>query len=209
MKKSIIVFDLDGVLFDTVEIMIQEFLKEYPGVTRDMAEGFFHGNVHEERERIAHLKKEETEEEEEERKRAYTIRKTEAQMFPKMKELLQELYTKGYVLVTNTSASERNCTPLFERWGLQTLFDFHATTELSKSKVEKFKIIAERYDCHPRELIFVTDTIGDIREADIAGVPTVAVTWGAHDRNDFNQEPHKNVVAIVDSVEELQRALGV
>ena len=207
MQKKILVFDLDGVLFDTVEIMVQELLNVYPGVTPEMAHNFFLGNIHEEREKIAHLKKPETDEEKAERKRAYGIKKTEAEMFSGMKELLEDLYAKGYVLVTNTSAAERNCTPLFERWGLQSLFTFHATIEVSTSKVEKFKIICERFSCKPTDLLFITDTIGDVREADTAGISTIVVTWGAHTRNDFNKEPHTNVVAIVDSVEELHSAL--
>lgn len=56
-------------------------------------------------------------------------------------------------------------------------------------------------------MIFITDTLGDIRDADLANVPTVAVTWGAHNRSFFNREPHKNLVKIVDDVEELQRYL--
>ena len=54
------------------------------------------------------------------------------------------------------------------------------------------------------DMLFVTDTLGDIREADIAGIPTVAVTWGAHDESYFNREPHENLLKIVSSVSELE-----
>jgi phosphoglycolate phosphatase-like HAD superfamily hydrolase len=62
----------------------------------------------------------------------------------------------------------------------------------------------EKYNIPKEHTLFITDTLGDIREAEIADVPTVAVTWGAHDRSYFKQEEHKNIVAIVDSVDELK-----
>ena len=46
--------------------------------------------------------------------------------------------------------------------------------------------------------------LGDIKEADIAGVTTVAVTWGVHDRKYFAREEHLNVLGIVDTVAELK-----
>ena len=87
-------------------------------------------------------------------------------------------------------------------------FDFVATKEVSNSKVEKFKIIEEKYGVTSQETLFITDTLGDVREADVAHVPTVAVTWGAHNRKYFTDEPHKNVIAIVDMVAKLKQIIS-
>jgi phosphoglycolate phosphatase-like HAD superfamily hydrolase len=56
-------------------------------------------------------------------------------------------------------------------------------------------------------MTFITDTLGDIRDADVANVPTIAVTWGAHNHSYFNREKNKNLIKIVDSVSELQECL--
>ncbi len=54
----------------------------------------------------------------------------------------------------------------------------------------------------------MTDTLGDVREADIAGIPTIAVTYGAHNRSYFEREKHENLIAIVDTVKELEKTIN-
>jgi phosphoglycolate phosphatase-like HAD superfamily hydrolase len=68
-------------------------------------------------------------------------------------------------------------------------------------------MIKEKYGVDSGDMIFITDTLGDIREADHEGVPTIAVTWGIHDHEYFNREPHDNLIAIVDSVSDLKDKL--
>jgi phosphoglycolate phosphatase len=41
-------------------------------------------------------------------------------------------------------------------------------------------MIFKEYGLEPKECAFVTDTLGDLREAKKAKVPTIAVTWGYH-----------------------------
>ena len=47
----------------------------------------------------------------------------------------------------------------------------------------------------------MTDTLGDIREGNIAGVQTIGVTWGVHDRETLEKG---SPLAIVDTVFELR-----
>ncbi len=75
---------------------------------------------------------------------------------------------------------------------------------MSKSKVEKFRMMEEKYGVRKNDMLFITDTLGDIREADKAGVPTIAVTWGAHDTSYFHREPHENLIGVVSTVAELE-----
>jgi phosphoglycolate phosphatase-like HAD superfamily hydrolase len=65
-------------------------------------------------------------------------------------------------------------------------------------------MIEKKYNLSNKDFLFITDTLGDIREADIANIPTVAVTWGQHDRSYFTREEHKNLIGIVDSFEQLK-----
>ena len=164
------------------------------------------GNFHEElhKFKLTNQPIQETPEENKARSVAYSAKKLRTPLFEGVKELLEKIYALGYILTINTSALERNCLPLLEYSGVAKLFDFVATAEVSKSKVEKFKIIEEKYGVKKKDMLFVTDTLGDIREADVAHVPTVAVTWGAHNKIHFTREPHENLVAILDSVSELE-----
>jgi phosphoglycolate phosphatase len=205
MKRKIIVFDMDGVLFDSVAVTEQFLYDRYQGMTKEMQMEILCGNFHEELKKITIPKKELTEEAAEARRALHTENKSKVPMYEGAKELLEELHKEGYILALNTSAYAKNCLPLLERAGITALFDFLGTAEISKSKVDKFKVIEEKYGFDNQHVLFVTDTLGDIREADIAAVPTVAVTWGAHDRSYFTREEHKNVVGIVDSFDELKK----
>lgn len=204
MKRKIIIFDLDGVLFDSVAIATESLSYQYPGLTEEMQKELLTGNFHEELLKISLPKREETEEEKLARQIKYAKNKSEVPMYESMKEFLFNLHTEGYILALNTSALDRNCLPLLERAEITTFFDFLGTAEVSKSKIEKFNMVRQKYDANVEDILFITDTLGDIREADIADIPTVAVTWGAHDRSYFNREPHKNLIGIADSVMELR-----
>lgn len=204
--KRIIIFDLDGVLFDSIGLAMASMSVSWPGLTEEMYKELLCGNIHEELKKITLPKKQRTEEEEAERRLLYAKNKLEVPMYPGAKELLQELHARKYTLVLNSSAYDRNVHPLLEKSNIDSLFDFVATAEISKSKVDKFKLIEERYSLTSGDCLFITDTLGDVREAELANIPTVAVTWGAHDRSYFNRLPNsKNLLAIVDTCEELKK----
>ncbi len=207
MKKGVIIFDLDGVLFDSMDMALKYILDLYPGFTSEMQKELLCGNFHEEMQKIKIPKKSETEEERDNRKLLYSQKKSEVPMYPGAKDLLEELHQKKYILVLNTSAVNRNCLPLLEKNSITSLFDFLATAEISKSKVDKFKLIEEKYGLDKEHLLFVTDTLGDIREADVANISTIAVTWGAHDRDYFGREDHKNLIKVVDSFDQLREVI--
>jgi phosphoglycolate phosphatase len=209
MKAKIIVFDLDGVLFDSTEHVTQYFLNWLPGLTREHVHEMWTGDFDEHLSKFKEKHKpiEETPEQMLERRRIYAEEKSELPMHEGMKDLLDALHKKGYILTVNTAALENNCLPLLEKAGILDKFDFVATKKESPSKVEKFKMIAAKYGAVPDEMVFITDTLGDIKDAELADVPTVAVTWGAHDRSFFDREHHKNLVKIVDSTKELKEYL--
>jgi phosphoglycolate phosphatase len=205
MKKKLIIFDLDGVLFDSPKLVNAYFLHMYPTMTQEQMNEILSGNFHEGLEKFKMTNKpiEETPEEKKKRQENYTKSKLSTPLYPGIRELLQSLHSSGYTLTINTSAFEKNCLPLLETSQVKDFFDFIAAAELSTSKVEKFKIIEDKYKIPKEDILFITDTLGDIREADIAEIPSVAVTWGAHDKSYFAREPHKNLIAVVDSVGEL------
>lgn len=201
--KKVIIFDMDGVIFDTANIAIQEMSRKYPELTQEIINTILCGNFHDEFEKINLTRIEETEEEKVKRRLLYSEKKKHASLFEGMRFLIESLHRKGGVLTLNTSATSRNCIPLLEKAGIEHFFDFFGTKEVSRSKVEKFFIIQERYQVKPEETIFITDTLGDLREAEVAGIPTVGVTWGAHSKDFFFREHYKSLVGVFDSVESL------
>lgn len=195
---------MDGVLFDSIPFAEEFYLQSHPGMTSDMYKEIHAGNFHEEAHKYSHLKKEETEEERIKRHAFYAEKKKTTPMFEGVKELLEDLHDSLYILVINTNAFDRNCLPLMDSSNITNLFDCIYTAEVSKSKVEKFKIIENKYNVSKEEILFITDSLGDVREADMASIPTVAVTWGVHNKEFFEREKHSSLVAIVHTVDELK-----
>lgn len=192
---------MDGVLVDTIPFARSEFLKRHPGMTIDMYNEIHSGNFHVEAQKYSHFKKPETEEEKNERKALYYQKKSQSLLFPGIYNLLNNLRNKGYLLVINTNA--HTCLPLLENSNVKEFFDFITTAELTKDKVEKFKIIENKYSITHDDVLFITDALGDIKDAETANIPTIAVTWGVHDRTFFERESHSKLIKIVDTVEEL------
>lgn len=208
-KRKVIIFDLDGVLIDSVGLAMASMSVSYPGLTAELYRELLCGNIHEEIKKITLPKAHRTQEEEDEHKLQYSKIKLGAPMYPGSKDLLGELHGQGYTLVLNSSAYNRNVYPLLEKAEIISLFDFLATAETSKSKHDKFKIIEERYGLAHGDTLFVTDTLGDVREAELANIPTIAVTWGAHDRSYFSRlEDPQHLIAVVDTFEELKSCIA-
>ena len=207
MNKKIIIFDMDGVIFDSMKIAQKYFIMKHPGVTPAMYKEMYIGNYHEESEKYLPLKLSEAKEKKLKDQTTYAEAKNKAPLFDGMKNLLTELHKDGFLLVLNTSAFAKTTMPLLEKANIDCLFDFIATAEVSKSKVKKFNLIAKKYNTDKNNILFVTDSLGDVREADVAGILTIAVTWGVHERAYFNPEINNNLIGIADSVEELKNII--
>lgn len=207
MKNKIVIFDLDGVLVDSVAMGRDSILYQYPDAHPEIHKMLHSGNFHEELSKIGVAKRVETEEEQSLRKQKYLEKKTEAPFYAGVVDLLTDLHSSGLILALNTSAYSPACVPCLTRHGVIDFFDYMGTADISRSKVEKFKLIKEKYNTDFSEMIFVTDTIGDLKEASIVGIPTVGVTWGVHDLEDFKKDGWDNLVGIAHTVDELKTFL--
>lgn len=205
MQSKIIIFDMDGVIFDTMQYGQEYFLSIHPTLTEADYKELHAENYHQAVKKVAHLKIKRTEEEIEKMKVEYPKGKAKCPVFSGVTELLQELHQLGFILVLNTGAYEKNTTPLLEKHNIKEFFDFIATKETSESKVEKFKLIEKKYNLKNEDVLFITDALGDVKEAREAKIPTVGVTWGVHDRSFFEREKLENLVAIIDSPDELRK----
>jgi len=206
--KKIIIFDMDGVLFDSIGFAREFFIQRHPGVTKEMYNELHSGNLHAEAAKYSHLQAKATEEEKLGYRAYYSEKKSRIPLFPGVKELLINLHDAGHTLVLNTNAYDRNCLPLLENSGIRNLFDFIASADVSKDKIEKFRAIQNKYGIGKDGILFVTDALGDVKDAGVVGIPTIAVTYGVHDKTFFERETHLNLIGVVDTVNALTQLLN-
>lgn len=205
-NKPIIVFDLDGVLFDSIELMREFNSARFVDIPRRELDELFTGNIYETIPNSPWPKREITEAQEEKRTADYVARKMSVPMYAGMKMLVEEL-ARTHTLAVNTYARPERSRPLLAREGIMEYFDYIATYDPDmpkEDKTAKFKTIAARYGITMTDILFITDSLGDVRETAALGVPTIAVTWGLHERSFFEREPHPHLVAILDTVTELR-----
>jgi phosphoglycolate phosphatase len=202
---KLLIFDMDGVIFDSVGAIMEYQMYKYPTVTREELLENLKGG--EDSPLANHTRIKRSEEQKALDQQRYLDAKMQSIVFPGMRELLSHMHRQGYTIVLNTNAYMKNTDPLLKKAGIFELFDMVATRDLHDKKSEKFQLIDQHYSAGTADTLFITDTIGDIREAAKAHIPTIAVTWGAHTREHFEGESFDNLIDIVDSVEELQQRI--
>lgn len=178
----VFIFDYDGVIADSLPIFMKSFLDackiEGWGIVNSKEKflQLFDGNMYEkmvdlgmntdEIRAIVH------------RVRDYLIKHhQDIDIFPDMKDSLTFL-SKNHPLLITTS-NESTVVKGFLQFHDTNLFDDIYGSDKDPSKVKKLNMIKQKYPTDNR--VYIGDTVGDILEGKMAGVITVAVTWGWHD----------------------------
>lgn len=127
----------------------------------------------------------------------YLERVTSVKLFFKPEHL--QMLKKTYPLYIISSNRKSSIEKFLNHYGLN-FFDEILGEEFHRSKVEKFNFLFEKYHLKPDDIIFISDTLGDILEAKKVQVKTIAVDFGFHNRARLDKgEPYK----IVSSIDEL------
>ena len=92
-----------------------------------------------------------------------------------------------------TSNSERVVRDFLKRNELD-IFKEVLGYETHRLKTEKFKLLEEKYSMPIKNIIFVTDTLGDVVEGGEVGCQVLAETFGYHDRNRLEKGSPKWIV---------------
>lgn len=174
MIKAII-FDFDGVIINTYENHYQTYKKKFKNLNREIHKKIFEGNIHE---LVSKLEVKDKGINELELLRKHLIKqKIEKEILETLKKL-----KKNYELHIISSNKESTLKEFFEKNDLQNLFDSILGYETCKKKDVKFKMLLEKYSLKKKEVIFVSDTTGDVLEARKIGIKTIAVDFGFHEK---------------------------
>ncbi len=190
---KLIIFDFDGVIDNNYDLSFELNGKKFIDLTREEHKKIYEGNIHNEREKLKH------------RDTGFDFlghlsdtRKTR-KIKEETKNALQRL-AQNYDLGIVSSCYEYGIKDYLGVNEVKDLFSFLYGLETHKLKTHKFRKVLNELNLKENECIFITDTLGDILEANEVGIPTIAVDFGYHERERLEKG---NPLNIVSSFEEL------
>lgn len=196
-SKKVILFDFDGVLIDALSHAYDIHKAVNPHFTWEQYESLSDGNFHEEYQKMTtHAQPENFFAQYSEKLKTVSV---EDQM-----ALLIKFLSKKYILHIISSTHSDVIAGLLDKENITTYFKSILGYETHSSKVVKIQSVLDSEKVELGDCIFITDTIGDIKEARTCGVESIGVTWGLHKKEKLEKE---NPYAVVDTPEELDMAI--
>ena len=170
-----VIFDFDGVLVDNYNTVYDANNQAYD-ISEEKFKDLFDGNA------ITGFKEQF---EESKIKQFYEIldeATKEMKIEKKVKKELLELQ-KNHQLFCVTSNKKKKIELMIENLELdKNLFEDILCGDFNSCKEQKINHILQTYNLEKDEVVFVTDTLGDIKEANRAEVKIIAVDFGFHER---------------------------
>jgi HAD superfamily hydrolase (TIGR01549 family) len=192
MIKAII-FDVDGVLDPNYELHYESSKKKTTGITREEHRKLFEGNIHVERAKLA------------DRDTGFNMvhhinnSQFGKDMPPGTKEVLKALSQK-YIVGVITSGLENGVHNYLKHNDCAEYVSFIYGYETNTLKEEKFKLALSKNNLLNSECLYVTDTLGDIKDATVVGIRCIAFTGGYHERERLALG---SPIAIIDDLSEI------
>lgn len=128
-----------------------------------------------------------------------------SQLFEGVETLLKNLHQQGYYLAVATGKARRGLDIALQSTSLESFFHITRCADETRSKPDPLMLeeILTDLDLQPQRAVMVGDTTYDIEMAHHINMPSIAVTWGMHDRKHLEKvQPN----FIFDSFEQLQQA---
>jgi phosphoglycolate phosphatase len=201
MNKKTLILDFDGVIADSFDYCLKINQTVVGDITADEYKNMFLGNFYE-----AHRKRVPESESIENKKRYWKIFLSgidQIHLVGGIAEILNTL-SNDFRLVIISSATSDVVKAILNREGISGYITKIFGADVSESKFLKFKMFFNEYCVQSSDCLFVTDTLGDLLEAEKAGVKSLAVSWGFHDVKTLERG---NPLKIVDSPKDLLREI--
>lgn len=186
-KRKFILFDFDGVIADSLSVCVQTAQALCAHITEEQYRAAFTSNIYE----THHTMMPDTHGPECQHDRDWfaiyiPLFEEHARPFPGMPEVIQGL-AHEYVLIVVSSSEHSPIQGFLDKYHLGRYVSDIMGNEVHKYKTEKIRMIFEIYKTTAEDCIFITDTLGDMKEAARMNVGAIGVTWGWHSRETLSE----------------------
>ena len=132
----------------------------------------------------------------------FLARDPDIEMFPGMREMLAELKQRGHLLAVATGKSRVGLERVLEATQLKQYFNSSRCADETHSKPHPAMLqeLMQELSVEPEATLMIGDTAHDLQMALSAGVPALAVSYGAHPRENLTEF---NPLACIDTPQEL------
>lgn len=187
MNKSLIIFDFDGVIVVSNDLRFSIDKSHNPDLTyKEWQAMGVSGNYKIETKDKLTIPVEDFFSE-------YSRKITNIPPFQGIPEIIEELARDNSLFII-TQTPSNIVEEYLAHYKINQYFTSILGAELHKPKAERLALLLEEYGEEPAETLFITDTVGDVNEAKRVEVPTIAVTWGQHDRETLERSKPEAVV---------------
>ncbi|MBI5908704.1 MAG: HAD-IIIA family hydrolase [Betaproteobacteria bacterium] len=132
----------------------------------------------------------------------YLARDSDLELFPGIREMLAALERQGHLLAVATGKSRAGLERVLEATQLKQYFDSSRCADETRSKPHPAMLqeLMQELLIEPEATLMIGDTAHDLQMAVNAGVPALAVSYGAHPRHSLTA---LNPLGCVDTPQEL------
>ena len=177
-NKKLVMFDFDGVLVNTLPMAYQIHKDSNAHFTWERFQDFSNGNFVEGIGKAIslgeHIVPDNFHEEYQKNLLTFTIHDI-------LNDTILALADE-YIVAIISSSQGSFIQEFLQKENLTECFSDVLGVDIHASKVVKINLLLDRYKVVPNDAIFITDTLGDIREANDCNVSSIGVTWGLHSR---------------------------
>ena len=184
--KKIILFDFDGVIVDSYEIAYKVSKKLIPEIDREQHRDMFMGNIYDAVAKI--VPKHKRKERNDDFYNIYYPLLLKLPIIPGMSKTIKQL-SKKYTLIIISSTINSPIHAYLEKNELHHYFEKVYGADVHTDKKKKIMMVLKNYKVVSKDCLFITDTVGDLLEAQYCKINTLVVTWGFHQKHRFKKTP--------------------
>ncbi|NQV00985.1 MAG: HAD family hydrolase [Parcubacteria group bacterium] len=187
-KGNLIIFDFDGVIFDSIETFKDIYNKIHRKYNLPRAKSkkyisdLFSKNIFEKLKKIG-LTQKKIEQLINEVKISFEKKEDRNKIFDGISKAIIKIKQNDNSLAIVTSNHRETVESFLKNHHLNKYFNLILGSESGFNKSKKINLAIKRLNSFKKYVYFISDTAGDIIEGKKVDVKTIAVTWGYNDRD--------------------------